>query len=252
MKYLKLIISKIKKEFRKIFYRNLYIKKIPLRGKIKREKCKSIEEVLTTHFRNYTDEKPGSSVDTLCLALKLLGEKPSRIIETGSSAWGANSSMLFDLYVSNFGGSFDTVDIRMDPAICLSNKCSNLSNFWCDDSVNWLSNLVKKSSEEINLVYLDSWDLDPKDPLPPALHGLNEFLTLLPLLKRGCLVLIDDTPINAHYALPVHNDVWVNQWLKSKQKYRFSPGKGSLIKQYLEYNSIGKIIEHKYQLLVQI
>ena len=252
MKYIKLIISKVKTELQKVFYRNLYKKRSCLKGTVKREKCKSIEDVLSTHFKNYTDDKPGSSTDTLCLALKLLDENPARIIETGSSAWGANSSMLFDLYVSNFGGSFETVDIRMEPAISLSKKCSNLSNFWCNDSVKWLSDLVEKNSKEINLVYLDSWDLDPKAPIDPALHGLNEFLTILPLLKKGCLVLIDDTPINEDYALPVHNNDFVQKWVKSKQKYGFPPGKGSLIKQYVEFNSIGKIIEHKYQLLIKI
>ena len=182
MTYLKLIVSKIKKEFRKIVYRDLYKKNKSLKGRVEREKCKNIDEVLTIHFKTYTDEQHACR-DTLSLALKLLDETPARIIETGSSAWGANSSMLFDLYVSNFGGSFNSVDIRMDPAINLSSKCSNLSNFWCDDSANWLSNYVDKTSEVINLVYLDSWDLSPEKPIQSALHGLNEFLTLLPFLK---------------------------------------------------------------------
>ena len=251
MKYLKNVLSKIRREFRKITYKYSFKKKKFLTGKVKRENCESIEEVLTTHFTKYTEEKHPCR-DTLSLALELLDEKPARILETGSSAWGANSSMLFDLYVSNFGGSFNSVDIRIGPAINLSKKCSNLSNFWCDDSANWLSNLVNKSFGEINLVYLDSWDLDPKKPIQSALHGLNEFLTLLPLLKKGCLVLIDDTPVNKEHALRVQGDNWANQWIESKKKYGFPPGKGSLIKQYMELNFLGEIIEHKYQLLIRI
>ena len=251
MKYLKLIVSKIRKEYRKIVYRKLHKKKKCLKGKVEREKCKNIGDVLTTHFKNYTDEQHACR-DTLSLALELLDEKPARIIETGSSSWGANSSMLFDLYVSNFGGSFNSVDIRIEPAINLSNKCSNLSNFWCDDSANWLSKNINKNSEEINLVYLDSWDLNPEEPIKSALHSLNEFLTLLPLLKKGCLVLIDDTPINEEHALRVQGDTWSSQWVKSRKKYGFPPGKGSLIKQYIELNSLGEILEHKYQLLIRI
>lgn len=251
MKYLKKVVSKIRKEFRKIADKYSLKKKKFLTGKVKRENCKSIEEVLKIHFKTYTD-KEHPCRDTLSLALELLDEKPARIVETGSSAWGANSSMLFDLYVSNFGGSFNSVDIRIGPAINLSKKCSNLSNFWCDDSANWLSNLVDKSFGELNLVYLDSWDVDPKEPIESALHGLNEFLTILPLLKKGCLVLIDDTPINKEHALLVQGDNWANQWVESKKKYGFPPGKGSLIKQYIELNSLGKIIEHKYQLLIRI
>ena len=69
MKYIKLIISKVKKELQKVFYRNLYKKRSCLKGTIKREKCKSIEDVLTTHFKNYNDDNPGTSIDTLFLAL---------------------------------------------------------------------------------------------------------------------------------------------------------------------------------------
>ena len=71
---------------------------------------------------------------------------------------------------------------------------------------------------------------------------VREFLTILPLLKKDCLVLIDDTPINEDFALPVHNDEFVQQWRKVN-KNGFPPGKGSLIKQYIEFNSIGKIID---------
>ena len=119
MKYLKNVLSKIRREFRKITYKYSFKKKKFLTGKVKRENCESIEEVLTTHFTKYTEEKHPCR-DTLSLALELLDEKPARILETGSSAWGANSSMLFDLYVSNFGGSFNSVDIRIEPAINLS------------------------------------------------------------------------------------------------------------------------------------
>jgi hypothetical protein len=46
-------------------------------------------------------------------AIHLLGQSPSVILETGMSAWGTNSSLLFDDYVCCFGGEFFTVDIRL-------------------------------------------------------------------------------------------------------------------------------------------
>ena len=90
-----------------------------------------------------------------------------------------------------------------------------------------------------------------KKPIQSALHGLNEF-QLLPLLKKGCLVLTDDTPVNKEHALRVQGDNWANQWIESKKKYGFPPGKGSLIKQYMELNFLWEIIEYKYQLLIRI
>ncbi len=44
------------------------------------------------------------------VAIELLGDRPARILETGSSAWGTNSSLLFDSYVHRFGGEFYTID----------------------------------------------------------------------------------------------------------------------------------------------
>jgi len=186
------------------------------------------------------------------LALRELHGKPSVIVETGSSAWGTNSSMLFDLYVANFGGSFNSVDLRAEPSLTLSRKCSNRSRFWRGDSVNWLNGLSSVGIPAPDLVYLDSWDVNPVRPIESAIHGLAEFLQLLPFLRKGSLVLIDDTPCNHEVALKVQGCHFASEWLESSRKYLFNPGKGALVKQYIESNSIGSILAHEYQLLIRI
>ena len=178
MNFLKKFLFKSIKLYYRLTHKNLLKGDKALKGSKKREKCSTTDEILSTHFGKYTNSSHPCK-ETLSIALKELAERPANIIETGSSAWGANSSMLFDLYVSNFGGSFNSVDIRVDPAISLSWKCSNYSNFWCNDSVNWLSKLKLISEKKIDLFYLDSWDVNPSSPVESAIHGLNEFLTIL-------------------------------------------------------------------------
>jgi len=57
-----------------------------------------------------------------------------------------------------------------------------------EDSVKFLSNL----SVIPNLVHLDSWDLDLKNPFPSALHGWKEFMIIEPKMPSGSIILIDD------------------------------------------------------------
>ena len=222
----------------------------PRSGASTREIVSCVDDVISTHFGSYaTQDHPCRP--TLSLALELLRGEPAVIIETGSSAWGANSSMLFDLYVSAFGGSFDSVDLRAEPSFTLSRKCSNKSRFWVGDSCSWLSSLGVVLSVAPDLVYLDSWDVDPANPIDSAVHGLSEFLRLVPYLRKGSLILIDDTPADYDVACEVQGSKWASDWMESSKKYGFPPGKGSLILRYIEGLSGFDVIEHEYQLLIR-
>ena len=60
------------------------------------------------------------------------------------------------------------------------------------DSVKFLENL------EIipNLIHLDSWDLDLKNPFPSALHGWREFVAIESKMPSGSIIIVDDNYIN--------------------------------------------------------
>lgn len=223
----------------------------PRKGVAVREICSSVDDVISTHFGSYADREHPCK-PTLSHALHLLGGKRAVIIETGSSAWGCNSSMLFDLYVSAFGGSFDSVDLRAEPSLALSRRCSNRSRFWVGDSCTWISSLSTQLKESPDLVYLDSWDVDPSCPVESALHGLSEFIRLIPCLRAGSLVLIDDTPVDYETARDVQGDKWASDWLESSKRFGFPPGKGSLVLRYVRGMSGFEVVEHKYQLLIRV
>jgi hypothetical protein len=169
------------------------------------------------------------------------------ILETGSSAWGTNSSLLFDSYVNSFGGAFASVDLRPEPMFRLRSLCTERSEFFCDDSVSFLRKIAAQGLHP-DLVYLDSWDVDWADPLASALHGFHEFLVVFPLLRNGALLLVDDTPANSDVMLKVQPTNIVH-FQRFSRIYGFAPGKGALIKNFLVKNAIGKEMTHEYQLL---
>ena len=217
-----------------------------IQGTAFREKFVHIDELVEHHFSKFSEPSHPCRI-TLSAALKKLDHRPAFIIETGSSAWGANSSQLFDSYVNSFGGHFISVDIRDEPMKNLQNICTSLSTFVCDDSANFLRNF-SRSGLKPDLIYLDSWDVDWSNPIPAEIHGLAEFLYVFPCLKPGALLLVDDTPKNIEIMEKVQN-AFTNQFNLFQNVYGISPGKGGLIKNFLEKNGIGHELMHEYQLL---
>jgi hypothetical protein len=224
----------------------IYRGKKSLQGVAVRERYESLEQLIDDHFRKYSDSNHPCR-RTFATALEKLGRKPAVIIETGSSAWGTNSSLLFDSYVNSYGGFFSSVDLRAEPMFTLRSACTHRSEFSCDDSIHFLQQFVSQNTPPA-LVYLDSWDVDWANPLASAMHGFYEFLILLPLLRNGSLLLVDDTPLNIDVmrnVQPKH----VEEFDRFTKAYGFTPGKGTLIKSFLAKHSIGEEIKHDYQLL---
>ena len=118
------------------------------------------------------------------------------IVETGMfhvpGAWGAQglSTLLFDWFINQTAGSIYSVDI--DPAAIaatrehVSNRCVTV----CADSVAFLGSL--HLDKPIDLLYLDSFDLDPKHPTPAAVHQLKEMAAAMHLCRSGTIILSDD------------------------------------------------------------
>jgi hypothetical protein len=179
-------------------------------------------------------------------ALRLLQERPSWIIETGSSAWGTDSSRLFDNYVASFGGTFWSVDIRLEPMLKLKKSVTGKSILTCDDSVRFLQGWVDRHpGQKVDLVYLDSWDLNVSDPLPAAIHGLKEFFAIKPALRDGALLLIDDTPADIKWLFEAQQDATS----KFNAVHGMIPGKGMLIELYLRGKPDVIKVSHRYQVL---
>jgi hypothetical protein len=126
--------------------------------------------------------------------------------------------------------------------------CTSRSHFYCNDSVNFLR-AIANSESRVDLLYLDSFDVDLNDPIPSAIHGLHELLAALPFLKDGSILLVDDTPLSMDVWERVHGKGMHQQYTEFRNRYRIEPGKGALIKQFLIATQTGTMIAHDYQLL---
>jgi hypothetical protein len=213
------------------------------------DKFVDLEQLIDSHF-NLHSEPAHICRPTLTEALTRLQGRAATIIETGSSAWGTNSSLLFDAYINTYGGTFETVDIRVAPSVVLQNRCSPSTKLYRDDSVSFLKKWSKANpNKKIDLLYLDSWDVNWQNPNPSAMHGLAELLAIFENLKEGTLLLVDDTPVDSSYFLSAQ--VQITDFKNYQERYNFPPGKGALIKILLNQLGRGKQIAHGYQLLWQ-
>lgn len=150
-------------------------------------------------------EKLGLRGETFRQAFEILEamEKSSySIVETGCARtennWSQDgqSTILFDRFVSHHDGAVLTVDIDNDACTRLRRRVSGKVTVNCSDSIAYLRSLAVAGGLDIDLLYLDSHDLDWRNPHPAALHHLHELCAIMPLLASGTLVVVDDTARN--------------------------------------------------------
>lgn len=114
------------------------------------------------------------------------------IVETGTcttkNPGSGISTFLFEEYVNYYNGEIWSVDINKTSCDWCNENTNDKVNVVCDDSHNFL----KKFDKKIDVLYLDSYDVDMKAPHDSALHHLLELDYSMKNLKKGSLVLVDD------------------------------------------------------------
>ncbi len=184
----------------------------------------------------------------LKLALGELRNNSALIVETGTSAWGCDSTRLWASYIKSFGGQLYSVDIRDEPRRKLGYLGSNVL-LSVGDSVEFLQNFSKSTNEKIDLLYLDSFDVDWNEPMASAIHGFEEFESSLPSLKSGSIVIIDDTP-NTIKWIPHSQQEEVRRF---EEAFGFLPGKGCLVLDYVrKRQDLFQVIHHEYNLVIKV
>ena len=125
----------------------------------------------------------------------LRGIKSPKIVETGCARVENNfegdgmSTLIFDAFVRENGGSLASVDISEDSVDFAKSKItSDRTTIFCEDSVGFLH----RHSVPIDLLYLDSYDLDQDNTHPSSLHHIHELLAVSKCLKKGTMVVVDD------------------------------------------------------------
>jgi hypothetical protein len=127
--------------------------------------------------------------------------RPINVLETGCGHYGdcktfASMTYVFADILNNLkGGSLLTIDINENNL----NKCKELTkdfshiiNYKLGDSLDILKNLDKDYVKSLDLIILDSYDLNLFDPIKSGIHHLKELLSLYENLNENCLIAIDD------------------------------------------------------------
>ena len=126
------------------------------------------------------------------------------ILETGCARLEDNfigdgmSTLIFDEYVDQFGGEFYSVDINPENINFTRTKVKK-ANLHCEDSVISLykqSKVWQSQNRKIDLLYLDSFDFDESNPHPSSLHHIFELVSIMPSLKEGTMICVDDNFMN--------------------------------------------------------
>jgi hypothetical protein len=166
----------------------------------------------------------------------LLNRKQSgfNIIETGTLRTPGNwmdgqSARLFTEFVDLYSGQVRSVDIDNVAYEAARNGITS-PNFSValSDSVTWLETLT--DLDQVDLFYLDSYDVDWNDDTASAEHHLKEFQVIESHIVPGCIVVLDD------------NSRWVNNNRRT--------GKGRRVVEYLETQ--GRLpIYDEYQIIFQ-
>lgn len=103
------------------------------------------------------------------------------------------STLIFDQYINEYNGEFHSVDIEQINVDYTKRLISNETVLHCGDSIGFLWDLkieLEKVNRSIDLLYLDSFE----NPV----HHLKELCVIIPRLKPGALIAVDDNYGNSN------------------------------------------------------
>lgn len=173
----------------------------------------------------------------------LINIKEPVILESGIASAGTQSTYLFNEYIRKYGGKLYSVDINNHLVEIHKGNMCPATQLICSDSVTYFSNWAK-NNEYANAIYLDSYDLDLYNPAGSEEHGLKEYKALLPVIKNGTILLVDDTPISPDW-LDTRGGLY-NDMVNYYKINGYVPGKGRLI---LNEPKNADLLLHQYQVL---
>lgn len=131
--------------------------------------------------------------------LQLMEERNVKtIVETGTAREGAKncggdgcSTIIWGQWAKQFNAFVYSVDINRKAIKKSKKACKPYRKntaIICSDSVAFLQSFGKP----IDMLYLDSYDLDHNNPEPSQRHHLKEIMAAYPLLHQESIVMMDD------------------------------------------------------------
>lgn len=147
-------------------------------------------------------DKTNGRYGTFTKALELLNKRKIKtIVETGTARCGdsnfdgdGGSTIIFGHWAMDHDAVMYSVDVSPSH-IALARQASKkyLTHLFFveEDSISFLQNFPST----IDFLYLDSYDYDENDPLPPQMHNLHEVMAAYDKLTDHSIIMIDDCNI---------------------------------------------------------
>lgn len=207
-------------------------------------------EEFWSYFNSFAQPQLAHRAETFKLAFQHLSnlQRPVCIVETGcvrnkgTFAGEGQSTILFDKFSECIPGSLvHSVDISSESTDMCKSLVSSRVQVHTMDSVNFLKHQCPKLINPykcIDLLYLDSYDVNLNDPHDSAMHHMKELLAAMPLISQNTLILLDDSPSYASF-------FFEQGQIKLASNLQIG-GKGKYIASYME-NIGAKPIAQSYQ-----
>lgn len=142
-------------------------------------------------------------------------DRPVNMIETGCARFkddwtDGQSTMLFDKYVHHHAAESKlySVDINKAATDYARSFVGPKTAITTDDSVKYLTRLTGDflaGGQTADLVYLDAHDLDWHYWYPSAAHHLMELCSVMRILRKDTLVVVDDCAHTANFVRTNNN-----------------------------------------------
>ena len=156
--------------------------------------------------------------------------RPVFVVETGcvrqANNWAGDgqSTVLFDRFVSQWPGSvMYSVDIDPSATALCKTLVSSASQVQTGDSVSFLRHLARNPMERfphLDVLYLDSYNVDFRNPHLSALHHMKELVSASSLIGPDTLLVVDDAPSEGSFILSENNLTFVTEpEISGKGKY---------------------------------
>ncbi len=143
---------------------------------------------------------------------------PVTIVETGCTRKGGDwegdgqSTVLFDKYVSLRDKDSVVYSVDIDPASVAEARqlVSERVRLTQDDGVKFLVELTRRLASEgktIDLLYLDSFDVDWLYWQKSAAHHIKELCAAIRALRKDTLVVVDDSPLEGLFVTGANQQI---------------------------------------------
>jgi hypothetical protein len=206
-----------------------------------------MSDMKTTKFWNFFDSVEDKLLQRQASFRKMfqhleLIERPIVVVETGCvrnpDPWAmtgeGQSTILFDRHLTERadGSRAYSVDINPEAVAVCRSAVSDRVQVHEGDSVAYLNDLtlqLQARKQSIDLLYLDSFDVDYNYWFPSAAHHLKELLAAWRCVTPQTLVVVDDCPLSANLVVNPQGNLDLDRFYKP-----IVGGKGRLVAEFAD------------------